>query len=350
MTWMVYGAYGYTGRLVTELAVARGQRPVLAGRADQPLRELAERHGLDHVRVDLHDGAGLADTLSTVELVVHCAGPFSRTAAPMVRACLDTSTHYVDITGEIDVFEAVLARHADAEAAGIALLPGSGMDVVPTDCLARTVAEALPGARLLQIAFLAGTSVSPGTAATAVEQLGAATRARVAGRIAPVPERWLRQDVPFIGGTVRCTALSWGDVATAYHSTGIPNVVTYTKLPSAARLQGLAGPLLRRPAVRERLQRLARSRVRGPEPDARAARRSRFWARATAADGRTASVTATGPDPYDLTADAVLRVVARVLDGQVPPGAHTPSRAHGAAFLGELDGVTVDPVTTVTLR
>ncbi len=102
---MIYGANGYTGRLVAELAVARGHRPVLAGRRGEPVAALAAQRGLEHRRVDLTGTAGLRGALADVALVAHCAGPFSVTAAPMVAACLATGTHYLDITGEAAVFE-----------------------------------------------------------------------------------------------------------------------------------------------------------------------------------------------------------------------------------------------------
>jgi short subunit dehydrogenase-like uncharacterized protein len=144
--WMIYGANGYTGRLIARLAVQRGERPILAGRDAAAVGALAAELDLPHRAVSLHDAAGLREALSGVAVVAHCAGPFDLTAAPMVEACLATGTHYVDITGEIGVFEAVFARDDDARAAGVVLLPGAGFDVVPTDCLAAMLHAALPTA------------------------------------------------------------------------------------------------------------------------------------------------------------------------------------------------------------
>src|SRR3954464_6707035 len=172
MTWMLYGANGYTGELIAELAVRRGQRPLLAGRSAAKVAPLAERLGLEHRAFGLEDAA-----LEGVDLVVHCAGPFSAAARPMVDACLESGTHYVDITGEIDVFEAVAARDEEAKAAGVVLLPGAGFDVVPTDCVAAMLKAALPGATHLDLAFAAGGGMSPGTSKTSVE--GSASGGRV---------------------------------------------------------------------------------------------------------------------------------------------------------------------------
>lgn len=347
MTWLVYGAYGYTGRLVAEAAVRRGQRPVLAGRDPGRLAAVARSLGLDHRVVDLSGPDALASALTGVDVVAHCAGPFSATARPMVDACLAAGAHYLDITGEIDVLEAVLDRGAEAEAAGIALLPGSGFDVVPSDCLAARVAAALPGAVTLELAFRAGGGVSPGTAKSAMESLGAAARARVGGRITEVPADRRRRVVPFPDGEVAATAVSWGDVATASRSTGIGDVVVYTVLPPAVSLVAAAAAALGPRTESARAQRLlkqAAGRLPGPSRRARHRSEAWLWAQVTDAAGTTVSGTMRTPNPYDLTAEAVVAVVARLEAGAVAPGAHTPSQAHGADFAAGLDGVRVDPV------
>ena len=131
------------GQLVAQRAIERGQRPLLAGRDAEKVAKVATPLGLPHRVFDLRDGAGVAEALGDVDAVAHCAGPFSATSAPMVDGCLRTGTHYLDVTGEVDVFESVFARHDEARRAGVVLLPGSGFDVVPTDCLAALVAAAV---------------------------------------------------------------------------------------------------------------------------------------------------------------------------------------------------------------
>lgn len=153
MTWMVYGANGYTGRLIAELAVQRGERPILAGRSHEKVEPIAAALGLEHRAFDLSQARA---HLEDVDAVVHCAGPFAHTSTAMVDACLRTRTHYLDITGEIDVFESIGLRDIDARKAGIVLLPGAGFDVVPTDCLAAILKNALPSATHLDLAFVVG--------------------------------------------------------------------------------------------------------------------------------------------------------------------------------------------------
>ena len=341
---MIYGANGYTGRLVAEVAAQRGHRPLLAGRDARKLAPLAGELGLEHRAFALSDVAVVADAMADIDVVAHCAGPFSATARTVLDACLSSGTHYVDITGEIDVLEAVLARNGAAQDAGVVLLPGSGFDVVPTDCLAAMVVERLPDATALDIAFRAGGGLSPGTARTAIEGLGSGGRARQGGLITPVPSGWRRRTADFASGPVTVTSIPWGDVSTAFHSTGVPDVVTFTQLPgggAAAMMQRLAGPTAKIPGVRRVLGAAAGRRVSGPDEARRGRSRSQVWVEARTDDGRVATGSLTAPNGYALTADSVVRVVERVLAGSVPSGAHTPSQAHGAGFVLELEGVTL---------
>ena len=350
MTWLIYGANGYTGRLVAELAVHREHRPVLAGRDERALVELGARLGLEHRTFPLSDSARLRTGLTGIDAVAHCAGPFSATSKAMVDACLSTGTHYLDITGEIDVLEAVLARDGEAREAGVALLPGSGFDVIPTDCLAAMVVEQLPEASTLEIAFRAGGGLSPGTARTAVEGMGTGGRARVDGRIVSVPAGWRRRTADFATGPVNVTSIPWGDVSTAFHSTGVPDIVTYTYLRGAGStslLQRVTQPLARIPAVRRVLGAAASRRVTGPDEERRSRSTYQVFVEARSTSGRTVTGSMTTPNGYSLTADSVLRVVERVLAGSVPAGARTPSKAHGAAFVLDLDGVTLHGITEV---
>lgn len=340
MRWMVYGAYGYTGTLVAELAVRRGLRPVLAGRDAAKVRPLAERLGLEH-RVFGLDRA--ARELADVDAVAHCAGPFSSTSGPMVDACLDSGTHYLDITGEIDVFEAVSRRDEDARRAGVVLLPGAGFDVVPTDCLAAMLHDALPTATHLDLAFLVQGGASAGTAMTAVEGSGGGGRARVDGEIRAVRLGHRRRTAHFRDRPREVGAIPWGDVSTAYRSTGIPNITTFTTIPGVlGTLQPLTAPLLRTAAA-QRLGRALAGRIGGPNGTTRAKTRCEVFGEAWDDDGNRVRAALTGPNAYDLTADSVVKAVQRLAG--TTPGAHTPSSAFGSDYVRALDGVVVSEPT-----
>jgi short subunit dehydrogenase-like uncharacterized protein len=371
--WLIYGANGYTGKLVARLAVRRGEHPVLAGRSAGPVGRLAAELGLKHRVFGLDEPTALRHGLDGISVVAHCAGPFLATARQMALACCDVGTHYLDITGEIDVFEQLHGLDDRAAKAGVVLLPGAGFDVVPTDCLALTVAAALPGADTLDLAFLPGTGgPSGGTARTAVAMLGSGGRARVNGVITPVPVRWKSLRADFPSGPRTVSAIPYGDVSSAYYSTRIPNITVYTPVPAGSTLMT---SLLRFSPVAAAAGVLA-GQVRGPDSSRRARGHAEVWARAsTSHESRAATATLTTPSPYDLTADSVVRAAVRLAAqpagsgrvtrppppggaadatgtdadarraGAVPPGTHTPATAFGADYVTELDGVIAGAVT-----
>jgi short subunit dehydrogenase-like uncharacterized protein len=340
MRWLLYGANGYTGTLVARLAAARGERPVLAGRSAGKVGALARELGLESRTFALDDPDAIRRGLDGVSAVAHCAGPFAATAGPMARACVNAAVHYLDITGEIEVFEELHGLGDRARAAGSVLLPGAGFDVVPTDCLAALLAEALPGAGRLDLAFMAGGGPSPGTAKTAVQGMVAGGRARIDGVITEVPFGWRTIRAQFPSGPRTVVSVPWGDVSTAYHSTGIGTVTTYTAVPAGALRAGrvLERSRLLRLGPARRLAEAASGRAAGPDERRRARSGSEVWGRASAGD-RAAHATLRTPNAYALTADSVVRAITRL--GLVPPGFHTPSTAFGPRYVTTLDGVTL---------
>jgi saccharopine dehydrogenase (NAD+, L-lysine-forming) len=177
-----------------------------------------------------------------------------------------------------------------------------------------------------------------------MEALGAASRCRVGGVITEVPADRRRRTVRFADREAAVTAISWGDVASAYRSTGIGDIVVYAALPGAAgTLASVAeavGPLVRGAGVQRLLKRVV-GRLPGPTSAARAKDGGQLWCEVTGPEGGRATGTMSTPNGYDLTADAVVTIARRVLAGDVVPGAHTPSSALGSGFAGELAGVRV---------
>lgn len=347
--WMLYGATGYTGRLVAEAAVRRGHRPLLAGRSAAKLRPLAERLGLEWVAASLEDAAGLRRAVAQVGLVYHAAGPFLHTARPMLHACLAEGAHYLDITGEIPVYQMVFALDSSARERGVALLPGVGFDVVPSDCLIRYVADQLPGADRLEVVVDAlGTgdgaaSISAGTAKSMLELVPALGNvARRDGRLVRIPFGAGARRFRFPYGERLAMPAPWGDVEMAYHTTGIPNITAYLAFPPAlVGLFALTGPvagLLLKPAgVRRLLGRAVDRLMTGPSEAARDQGRSWVYARVSRADGQHAEAWLETVEGYRFTAEAGVRAVERVLDGNMR-GALTPAQAFGADFALEIDG------------
>ncbi|MBM4073358.1 MAG: hypothetical protein FJ271_31215, partial [Planctomycetes bacterium] len=234
---MIYGANGYTGSLIAREAARRGQAPILAGRNAAAVSALATELGLEQRIVGLDVPQAIDDACRGVRVVLNCAGPFSRTALALAEACLRMATHYLDITGEIDVFEALAGRDAAAAAQGVLLLPGVGFDVVPTDCLAAHLKRRLPTATRLRLGFQStGGRLSRGTATTMVEGLGARGVVRQDGVLMSVPLAWKTRVIDFGIGPVKAITIPWGDVSTAYHSTGIPDIEVYLAATLGQRL------------------------------------------------------------------------------------------------------------------
>ena len=347
--FLIYGANGYTGELAAREARAHGLSPVLAGRNEGAVAALARELGLEQAVFGLDEAAAIDAAISGFAAVLHCAGPFSRTSGPMADACLRTRVHYLDVTGEVEVFERLAARDAEAKAAGVMLLPGVGFDVVPSDCLAAHLKRRLPTATHLALAFLSRGGVSRGTATTAAVNIHRGGLVRRAGALTPVPTAWKTRTVDFGDGYVRtAVTIPWGDIATAWRSTAIPDIEVYMAVPKSARagmrVARYARPLLALGPLRGLLRRLVRSRSAGPDAETRARGWTRLWGEATAPDGARAVSRLLGPEGYTLTVQAALACVEHVLRGEAPAGYQTPATAYGPDLVLEVPGVTREDV------
>lgn len=339
---LVYGAYGYTGVLIAELAAEQGIPVLLSGRNAEKLALLGDRLGLPYAQASLDDPAGLDALLSDCSVVLHCAGPFVQTYQAMAEACLRTGCHYLDITGEIAVFEELAALHGKALERKVMLMPGVGFDVVPTDCTAAYLAERLPDAVQLSLAFKSvGSRMSHGTASTMVLGLGEPNYQRRSGQIVPVPMGSASLSVDFGRGPTEVSGIPWGDVSTAYYTTGIPNIATYVSLPASARrglrMARLLGPVLRSGFVRRRAQRRVDKAPAGPSARDRAAGFSLVWGQVRNAEGEVRTVRTKTLNGYDLTAAAGLEIAQRVLAGRYEAGFQTPAGTYGSGLLREVD-------------
>ena len=340
--FLLYGAYGYTGALIAAQARDHGLTPILAGRRAGPLLALAARTGAQHRVFALDSHAATVRQLADCKVVLNCAGPFADTARPMIAACMDSASHYLDVSGEIDVFEHAQSCAAAARDAGILICPGVGFDVVPTDCLALTLKHALPDATNLELAFDMPGGLSPGTAKTMLRGLAQGGRARCGGRIQSVPLAWRTREIDFGQGLRHAVSIPWGDVATAFYTTGIGNITTYVPLSPQKTRQlrrlNYLRPLLKLDMLQRFAARRIEHRVRGPDTAARDAADGRIWGevRNAAGDIRTARMqTANG---YSVTAAAALRIVAHILATPPRPGASTPAQLMGSDFATQLPG------------
>jgi len=340
--WLLYGANGYTGELIAREAVRRGMRPILAGRSKAKIERLAAELDCRCAVYDLDDHTALVASLANVGAVLHCAGPFSATARSMMQACLASHVHYLDITGEIAVFELAHSVHEKAQRSGIVLCPGVGFDVVPTDCVALKLKQALPDATHLALGFDSRSGFSKGTAKTMIEAVSEGSRVRRDGRIVEVPLASRTRRVDFGNGERLAVGIAWGDVSTAYYSTGIGNIEVFTATSAKAvarmRRANLLRPLLRRRWARTLLKYAIERRLQPPSAAQRDSNPSFVWGEVRNDAGTVVTARVVTANGYSLTVAASLAIMADVLEGRPPPGHATPGMLVGADFVSTLPG------------
>lgn len=339
---LIYGASGYTGRLIVEECIRKGIQPLIAGRNREQVQALAESNGLEYRVFSLSDTNALHEFLSLGKVVIHCAGPFVHTAKAMVEACLHTGTHYMDITGEYQVFDLVQSYDGQAKERGIMLLPGAGFDVVPSDCLAAHLHEQLPDATELVLAFVTkGGGLSRGTTKTMIENLGQPQMIRKNGVYLGVPMGSMTRLVDYGGFEQVSMGISWGDISTAYFSTGIPNIRVLAgahpaQIRQVQRLQKI-GFLFRWKPVKRWLQRNVDKKPAGPNEEKRQKSSTYLWGQVS--NGRISKEARLKvPNGYTLTAESAVHIATRIVHGDCKAGYQTPSSAYGAGLILQMEG------------
>ncbi len=346
---LLYGANGYTGELIARYAGQYNLQPVLAGRRLEIIEPLANKLQLPFRIVDLNDSIALLAALKEVKVVIHAAGPFQFTAKQMIEACIQTGTHYLDINGDIAVFEMIKKYDAAAKKAGIMLMPGAGFDVVPTDCLALKVKKLLPDAVSLKLAFATlGGGLSHGTATTMANKTGEGGAVRKAGKIIRTSLGQKGMWIDFGIKKLFVMSIPWGDISTAYFTTGIPDIETYTgvskKVYNVLKLQILFNWLLRTNVMRNYIKKKINQRAAGPDDEQRSKATGLIWAQATDTAGNTATVRLRGPEGYTLTTHSALIIAQKVLSGNFTPGYQTPASAFGEDLVMEIPGMNREVV------
>lgn len=337
--FIIYGAYGYTGELIVEHAVAKGLKPILSGRSEAKLKPLADKYSLSYVAADLDNLTKLDEVAADCNLILNCAGPFSRTFEKVVGYCLKKGLHYTDITGEILVFE--MAAHMDklAKESGIMILPGTGFDVVPSDCLAAFMKQQMPEAEKLVLAFKSSGGLSHGTATTMVESIGEGGAVRVNGKIKKVPHAYKTRMIDYGKGPRLSATIPWGDVSTAYRSTGIPNIEVYTGVDKASvrgmKMINVFGGILKIPFINNILK--SRIKPGGPSERARTNGKSSLFGEVEDTNGNKKTALLTTNDGYTLTAKTAVLIAEKIIAGNFKVGFATPSLAYGADLIMEIE-------------
>jgi short subunit dehydrogenase-like uncharacterized protein len=347
--FLLYGANGYTGRLIAGLAASYGLVPVLAGRKKKQIEALAKELDLDYRVFSLRDTVNLENALLEVPLVLHAAGPFQFTSRLMIEACLNTNTHYLDITGEISVFEQAKRYDEKAKAAGLMIMSGVGFDVVPTDCMAKYLKEKLPDANHLKLAFASiGGMYSHGTAMTMAEGLGEGGAARIDGKITRQPLGKKGMWLDFGVKKMFVMTIPWGDVSTAYFTTGIPNIETYTaaspKTFKYLKWQKLYNWILRTSFAKDYVKKKIKSKPAGPSDEMREKAMSLIWGEVSNENGQKVAARMVCPEGYTLTAISSLLIVQKVLNDQFKIGYQTPAAVYGADLILEIPNTSREDI------
>lgn len=337
MQWMIYGANGYTGKLIAQQAKLRGLTPILAGRNAQAIQQLATELELPAQVFDLSDRDALQHALQTIDIVVHCAGPFEITAQPMIEACLASATHYVDITGELSVFEYAHAQHERAVKAGVVICPGVGFDVIPTDCVAAKLKQKLPDATHLALGFDSASRMSRGTAKTSIRRLGEGGAVRHDGAITPVPLAYRTRQIDFGNGEKFAMTIPWGDVSTAFYTTGIPNIEVYIpaspKLVKKLKKLNWLRWLLRFERVKKFLEKKIEQQPAGPSAKQLEQAITYVWGEARNAAGTTETVRVQVLNGYKLTSLGAIDVALHILESKPAGGYYTPAMLCGSELV-----------------
>jgi len=334
--WIIYGAYGYSGRLILKQALKRGLRPIIAGRRKSPLKELAARHELEYRSFDLDKPQDVREGLKDCYLVVNAAGPFSYTFKPMLEACCHHQVHYTDITGEISVIEAILSDSQRIASSNIIAVPGIGFDVIPSDCLADILAKKMPAAVSLKLGFkVKQGQISRGTLITMLEHINHGNWIRSNAKLISEPIGKRSCKINFEGSPEPAIAIPWGDVASAYYSTQIKNIEVYL---AASRIQQLtnkiAGKILKISLLKRLAQKAAARFVSGSSDSQREGSKIILWGQVQDRDKNKVEARLITPDGYDVTALGSVCVVERLLlQQETRRGAFTPSQLFDSRWL-----------------
>lgn len=339
------GASGYTGKLITEEAAAHNIELVLMGRNPAKLKPLSDRFGFDFQTIALTGGPALQEAIRGYQLVINAAGPFSATAKPVVEACLASGVHYIDITGEIPAFETLYSFNQAAIEQGIMLMPGVGFAVVASDCLAARVAKRLPDANSLNIGVSRSDIFSRGSARTMLELFDNGVMIRRDGNLEKIPIASLEHHFDFGMGSRAALAVSWPDVFTAFHTTGINNIATFFEVGPMERATALygryAGWSLQLPFVRQTMELQTSLLPEGPCQQSRNIRSRIVVAEAINATGQQVRSRLVTPEAYSFSAMSTLAVAKRVCGGEHLAGFQTPAQVYGEELLSIIPGTQI---------
>jgi short subunit dehydrogenase-like uncharacterized protein len=349
----LYGATGYTGRLVAAELAAAGADFVLSGRSKPKLEALAEELGRTASvhPATLDDHSELRSLLEGCSVVIDCAGPFTEFGEPVLRAAIETGTHYLDTTGEQAYMNKVF-RHfgADAERKRVALIPAMGFDYVPGDMLAALTAQGMGPLKTVSLAYCWKDFVpTRGTMLSAMHILKGGDVEYRRGAWRPAPQSFGRGRFDFGEdfGSQRMMRYPAGEQITVPRHVQTDNVRTTINAAgfsggdrAGALLSALGKPLslAMRTPLRQAFAAAVNRLPEGPSEESRKAARFKIVCDASSPNSQRRG-TMTGSDVYGLTAASIARgAVIAASRGFRGLGALAPAQAFDpSGFLAGLE-------------
>ncbi|MCI0755043.1 saccharopine dehydrogenase family protein [Teichococcus vastitatis] len=320
---MIYGATGYTGRMAAADANSAGLDLILAGRDETRLAELGRTLSVEHRRLALDDDTGVGAALRDVEVLLNCAGPFLRTADPLMRGAIRAGVHYLDIAAELDSYRLAETYDAQARATGVMLLPGSGGSVAMLGSLAGRAAERVGRPHTIRVALHVAGAMSRGSAISAHENLTAECLERVGG-VLQTHEPGITTNFDFGSGSVPCFPVTLPDLVTLWRALRAPNIATFVHVSGSAFPTGDLDTL-----------------PDGPSTEEREANRYQASIEVTGAGGETVRAILDTVNGYSFTPLAAAEAARRVLAGEARPGFQTPAELFGNGFAETIADTTI---------
>lgn len=317
---LIYGATGYTGTLIAEHAADRGLNITVAGRNSDKVHRLADRLGVPSSVFEAGDVEAAATALASFDVLLNVAGPFRVTAEPLMRAAVQSRTHYLDTTAEFAIYQLAASMDDAAKRAGVMVMSGVGWDVVPTDSLALHTARRVTDPEQLTLAIRVTGGFSRGSLASAasIGAIGPLTLQSGTLREASADgSRWFDAGA----GDEEYTLASMGDLVTAQHSTGVDTIAVYLRTDSGF------------PDLDETAQ--------GPSAEEREQGRYGAVAEVRGPGGQTARSRIDTPSGYNFTQLSSVEIAARAAAGIFSPGFQSPASVYGPTLATSIADTTI---------
>ena len=325
MAFMIYGASGYTGRLASEHAKNLRLDCILAGRTEMEVMATASLLKLPYRVFDLTDFSTIDSALQGVKVLLNCAGPFFRTAEPLMGACIRNGVDYLDIAAELDSFILLEKYDKKAREAGVMLLPGCGSSVAMLGCLAAHATAKVTNPVSIDIALRVSGTFSRGSATSAAENIVGCLQRSNDVLVQQDVENMLTFDFHDGNGEADCFPMTLPDLVTVSRSTGIRNIRTYVYVSDDAL------PTVDSPNTSN-----------GPSVDHREQNPYHAAAVVTDVDGITQRSVLHTVNGYTFTSTASVEAAKRVLEGIRRPGFQTPVEVFGESFVTEIAGTVME--------